>query len=152
MMNPIQVSPATPADVPALCNLLGILFAQEVEFEPHREAQERGLTAIIEHPEIGHVLVARRDSDVLGMVCLLYTMSTALGARVALLEDLVVQPENRGGGIGSLLLQFAIEFARQRGCERITLLTDGVNDAAQRFYQRHGFSRSSMVPLRLSLR
>jgi len=49
------------------------------------------------------------------------------------------------------LLRYATDFARERGCKRITLLTDGDNRGAQRFYGRHGFIASSMVPLRLPL-
>ncbi|HYQ38837.1 MAG TPA: GNAT family N-acetyltransferase, partial [Pseudomonas sp.] len=38
--------------------------------------------------------------------------------------------------------------AREVGCQRITLLTDADNAAAQRFYARHGFGPSPMIPLR----
>ena len=82
------------------------------------------------------------------MVGLLYTISTALGARVALLEDMVVAPAWRNAGFGSQLLEAAIAQARQAGCQRITLLTDDINTDAQRFYGRHGFTRSPMVPFR----
>jgi GNAT superfamily N-acetyltransferase len=85
------------------------------------------------------------------MVNLLYTVSTALGDRVALLEDMVVSPNVRGSGVGSRLLEQAIQLARLDGCKRITLLTDRANEPAQRFYQKHGFVSSVMVPLRLSL-
>lgn len=147
----MRISPATSQDIPALCELLGVLFSQETEFAPNHEAQRRGLAHIIGNPEIGHVLVARHDNDVVGMVSLLYTVSTALGAKVAWLEDMVVTPSTRGSGVGSHLLENAIEFARLNGCKRITLLTDQVNESAQRFYQRHGFKLSPMIPLRLSL-
>ncbi len=147
----MQISPATSQDIPALCELLDILFSQETEFAPNHDAQSRGLAHIIGNPEIGHVLVARHDNDVVGMVSLLYTVSTALGAKVALLEDMVTAPSSRGSGVGSQLLENAIEFARLNGCKRITLLTDQVNESAQRFYQRHGFILSPMTPLRLPL-
>jgi ribosomal protein S18 acetylase RimI-like enzyme len=142
---------ASEADIPALSELLSILFAQEVEFTPDTEVQCRGLSKIINNPELGAVLVLREQNTILGMVNLLFTVSTALGERVALLEDMVVSPNARGAGAGSELLRHAVSFARAEGCKRITLLTDGDNFAAQRFYARHGFSASSMVPFRLSL-
>ena len=147
----MHISPATLADIPALCILLNLLFTQEVEFKPDYQAQSRGLTSIIADPGIGCVLAARRQGEVIGMVNLLYTISTALGERVALLEDLVVAPPQRGGGIGSALLQQAITTARQQGCRRITLLTDHSNLAAQGFYAKHGFTLSAMRPMRLDL-
>ncbi len=148
---PMYVSVATEADIPALCGLLGELFAQESEFTPDAEAQRRGIARVLADPDAGTVLVAVEDEKVVGMVSLLYTTSTALGAPVALLEDMVVTPAARGRGIGTMLLQGAYQAARMHGCRRITLLTDADNAAAQRFYARHGFQRSPMVPLRIAL-
>lgn len=144
----MHVTPATVADIPALCELLDLLFTQEAEFTPDREAQLRGLRAIVDDPEVGSILVARDGDDVLGMVNLLWTVSTALGARVALLEDMVTRPEARGRGIGGELLEAAVRYARDQGCRRITLLTDADNDRAQAFYRHHGFVESPMLPFR----
>ncbi|MGZ5001415.1 MAG: GNAT family N-acetyltransferase [Methylomonas sp.] len=147
----LTVTPAKTADIPALCELLNELFMQEAEFNPDYAAQSRGLACIIDNPEVGSILVARRQGEIVGMVNLLYTVSTALGERVALLEDMVVAPAMRGSGIGSRLVEAAIGHARHSGCRRITLLTDQDNQRAQRFYGRHGFRASAMVPLRLML-
>ena len=148
----MQIEIARAADIPALSALLTLLFSQEAEFRPDEAAQQRGLAAIIAEPSIGQILLARDDSGaVIGMVSLLFSISTALGARVALLEDMVVSPQARNSGLGSQLLQAAIVQARHLGCRRITLLTDLDNLAAQRFYARHGFSGSPMTPLRLLL-
>ncbi|SDR75864.1 GNAT family N-acetyltransferase [Pseudomonas oryzae] len=147
----MSVRLATAADLPALCQLLAQLFAQEAEFTPDHAAQQRGLAAILADPALGAILVAVEDDRVRAMVSLLYTVSTALGARVALLEDMVVDAGARGAGIGSTLLQAAIAHAQAEGCRRITLLTDGDNQAAQRFYRRHGFAPSPMRPLRRAL-
>lgn len=145
------IVPARAADIPALRELLAALFAQEAEFTPNAGAQARGLARIIGDPAVGTILVARDGDAILGMVNLLFTVSTALGERVALLEDMVVAPAARGRGIGSELLRAAIEHARAQGCRRITLLTDGTNEAAQRFYARHGFAASGMMAMRLAL-
>ncbi|MBB3102783.1 GNAT family N-acetyltransferase [Azomonas macrocytogenes] len=147
----MQIHSATPADIPELVVLLGHLFAQEAEFQPDIDAQTRGLTRIVEDARVGTILLARQQDKVIGMVNLLYTISTALGEPVALLEDMVVAPDARGVGAGSQLLQAAIAHAREKGCKRITLLTDTTNAAAQRFYARHGFEPSSMLPMRCQL-
>ena len=145
----VTITSATGNDIPTLCGLLNILFTQEAEFAPNEAAQCRGLDMIITNPEVGTILVARENNTIVGMVNLLCTVSTALGARVALLEDMVVAPAARGKGVGSLLLQHAVEWARSQGCKRITLLTDGDNEEAKRFYQAQGFATSKMVPMRL---
>ena len=147
-MSACTIRLATTADLPSLVRLLNVLFEQEAEFKPDEIAQARGLRLILENPEVGQILIAHQGAEVAGMVGLLYTISTALGARVALLEDMVVAPAWRNAGIGSQLLEAAIAQARQAGCQRITLLTDDINTDAQRFYDRHGFTRSPMVPFR----
>ena len=147
----MKIAPATQADIPALAALLSELFTQEVEFSPDTDAQLRGLARIIGNPATGMILVAKNGDAVLGMANILFTVSTALGAQVAILDDFVVTANARGGGIGGKLLEQAIAVARRNGCKRITLMTDRVNEAAQRLYARHGFVASSMVPFRLSL-
>jgi GNAT superfamily N-acetyltransferase len=149
LTNSTRITQATADDIHALCSLLGVLFSQEAEFKPDLTAQQVGLALILDQPDIGNIFVARRGNDIVGMVSLLYTVSSALGGRVALLEDMVVSPTARNAGVGSALLSHAIEFAHSQGCKRITLMTDRNNEAAQRFYQRHGFAASAMMPMRL---
>ncbi len=146
-----QIATATAADIPQFCALLAILFTQEADFQPDASKQTAGLRQIIEHPEVGRILALREDDRIIGMVNLLFTVSTACGGKVALLEDMIVHPARSGDGLGGKLLEAAIELARREGCLRITLLTDRANDAAIGFYQRHGFGMSEMLPLRLAL-
>lgn len=138
-------------DVPQLCALLTLLFAQEAELTPNTERQARGLRLIIEQPQVGRIFCATEGEIVAGMVSILFTVSTAEGGRAAWLEDMVVHPDHRGRGIGGRLLEEAINRARAAGCSRITLLTDSTNTSAMRFYGRSGFTRSQMVPFRLHL-
>ena len=144
----MKISLADRNDISDLCALLDALFSQESEFAPNRNSQIKGLTDIIENPSIGSIVVAREDDQVIGMVNLLYTVSTALGGRVVLLEDMVVDPKLRDKGVGSALLEYGIEIARQKDCLRISLLTDADNVGAHRFYEKHGFDRSSMTVFR----
>ena len=147
----MQLRVAMIEDISELCGLLNYLFEQEVEFKPDEEIQSKGLKKIISQPDVGDIIVAQESTKIIGMVNLLYTVSTALGSRVAILEDMIVMPEARGKGVGSKLVNYAFERADHRGCKRITLLTDYDNDGAHRFYLRHGFDRSSMVAFRKSI-
>ena len=142
---------ATHSDIPELVELLKSLFEQEAEFEPNSETQSKALSKIILDPKIGIILIAKDDDKILGMVNLLFTESTALGSKVALLEDMIVLSSSRGRGIGSQLIDYAISEAKKVGCKRITLLTDIENTKAQSFYQKKGFVKSKMTPYRLLL-
>ena len=150
-MNKVVIQPATEADLDELSGLLGELFSEESDFRPNRERQLRGLRLIFEQPNRGRVFVLRRDSVIVGMINLLFTISTAEGGFVVLLEDLVVHEGFRDQGYGGMLLQHAIEFAKQKGFLRITLLTDRPAIRSQNFFRRHGFYESPMLPMRLLL-
>ncbi|WP_076792336.1 GNAT family N-acetyltransferase [Chlorobium sp. KB01] len=139
---------AVAEDIAGCTTLLEILFSQEKEFAPDSEAQSRGLAMIIENPGMGRIFVCEIDGEIQAMVLLLFTVSTFLGKKVALLEDMIVAPAWRTRGIGSLLVEHAIGFARKEGFGRITLLTDSDNEQAQQFYRAKGFSRSEMVVFR----
>jgi GNAT superfamily N-acetyltransferase len=141
---------ATEDDLQGMTDLLLSLFDQEADFSPDRSKQERGLSLILSNPQVGQLFVARDDAGrVTGMVSLLFTVSTAMGQPVCWLEDMVVRKDQRGLGLGSKLLAHAVSYARAQGFGRITLLTDRLNEQAQRFYARHGFNLSEMTPMRL---
>ena len=151
MSDDVVIEPATLEDLDELSGLLGELFSQESEFKPDRRKQLHGLRLIFEEPNRGRVFVLRRNRVIVGMINLLFTISTAEGGFVILLEDLVIHREFRGHGYGSKLLQHAIEFAKQKNFLRITLLTDRPEIQSQELFRRFGFYESSMIPMRLLL-
>jgi GNAT superfamily N-acetyltransferase len=145
----VVIEPATEADLDELSQMLGDLFAQEGDFRPDKDKQLRGLRLIFEQPSRGRVFVLRRNGAIVGMINLLFTISTAEGGFVIVLEDLVIQKEYQGKGYGTKLLQHAIDFAKQKNFLRITLLTDRPENVAQEFFRHHDFVESSMIPMRL---
>ena len=145
----VVIEPATEADLDELSEMLGELFAQEGDFRPDREKQLRGLRLIFEQPSRGRVFVLRQNGAIVGMINLLFTISTAEGGFVIVLEDLVVHKKYQGKGYGRKLLQHAIDFAKQKNFLRVTLLTDRPENVAQEFFRHHGFVESSMIPMRL---
>ena len=145
----VVIEPATEADLDELSEMLGELFAQESDFRPDKDKQLHGLRLIFEQPSRGRVFVLRRDGAIVGMINLLFTISTAEGGFVILLEDLVVHKQFQGHGYGKKLLQHAIDFAKQKNFLRVTLLTDRPENVAQDFFRKHGFVESSMIPMRL---
>jgi GNAT superfamily N-acetyltransferase len=58
------------------------------------------------------------------------------------IEAVRVSGELRGQGVGALMIQWAIDQARERGCSLVQLTTDKSRVAAHRFYERLGFVAS----------
>jgi ribosomal protein S18 acetylase RimI-like enzyme len=144
-----EISKACLNDLPELVELLNDLFTQDIEFVPDLKKQKAGLEAIINNPEMGEILVLKGDSKILGMVSLLYSISTALGGKVAILEDMIIHKDFRQKGLGKKLMGEAIRYSKERNCLRLTLLTDFNNDAAIKFYKQFGFKKSEMIPMRV---
>jgi len=116
-----EISIANMNDLPELIELLNDLFTQDIEFVPDLKKQKQGLEAIINNPEIGEILVLKGDGKILGMVSLLFSISTALGGKVAILEDMIIHQDYRKKGLGKELLNKAINFSKERNCLRLTL-------------------------------
>ena len=140
---------ATKNDIFALSELLSELFSQELEFTVNKKLQEKGIIAILENENIGNILIVSINEKIVAMVNILYTISTALGTKVAILEDMIVSKNFQNQNIGSELLKYAIEVAKNKGCKRITLLTDNDNSHAHKFYKKSGFQKSNMIPFRI---
>ncbi|MCX7896493.1 MAG: GNAT family N-acetyltransferase [Rhodocyclaceae bacterium] len=151
MAEQVIIDYATAADLPAMADLLEELFSLEADFVPMRDRHLSGLRLILADPGRGRLFVARSGAQVIGMANVLITVSTALGAHVAILEDVIVAPAFRRQGIGRRLLDTVIDWARKHGLARITLLADGDNGCALAFYERMGFTASSMVVRRFML-
>ena len=146
-----RIEPATIDDLPKLVDLTMALFELEEDFNPDPKKQERGLRSILEQPSRGRIFVVRTDYEIIGMVNVLFTISTAMGGFVILLEDVIIHPEFRGQGYGTQLVEYVVDFAVRKDFKRITILTDKISEESQRFFQRLNFHHSHMIPMRLTL-
>uniref|UniRef100_UPI003216F348 GNAT family N-acetyltransferase n=1 Tax=uncultured Arthrobacter sp. TaxID=114050 RepID=UPI003216F348 len=64
------------------------------------------------------------------------------GSWRAQLEAVRVGTELRGQGVGAVLVEWAIDESRRRGCSLMQLTTDKSRSDAHRFYERLGFAAS----------
>jgi len=136
-------------DIPGMVRLLGILFSVEADFEFLPEVHERALTMILNRDgkETLALIAAEECSDeVRGMMTVQTVISTATGTLSGWVEDVVVDPDFRGIGVGSELLRRAEEWAESIGIIRLQLLADKDNDKALAFYQSKGWKSTNMIP------
>ena len=146
----MRIEAATLDDLPQLVDLVMALMELEEDFQPDRDKQETGLRLVLEQPNRGRIFVIRTDYQIVGMVNLLFTISTAMGGFVLLMEDVIIHPDHRGQGFGTQLMEYVIEFAQKKDFKRITLLTDQISAESQRFFQKIGFQHSHMIPMRMT--
>ncbi len=142
-----MIREAAAADIPAMVGLLEQLFGIEQDFEADERRQRSGLAMVLGSPTAS-LLVAERCSRVIGMISCQLLISSAEGGWSLLVEDLVVDQRERGGGVGRKLLSAAADWGRLRGAGRMQLLADRNNEQALDFYQSQGVAATSLICLR----
>jgi len=146
------IRPATPADAGAIGRLGALLVRLHHEFDPDRflaatAETEHGygsyLRSQLKKPDVV-VLVAARAGEVLG-----YTYAgvegydyMSLRGPAGVLYDIVVEPAQRGLGIGRALLDATLAELASRGAPRVVLSTAERNETAQRLFAHSGFRRT----------
>ncbi len=145
----VTIRTAGTGDIPRMSELLEKLFSLESDFTPNNENQTRGLDMLVNEPlGMSHVLVAVHEGIIVGMATVQTLISTAEGGCVGLVEDVIVDREFRGRGIGTLLLEYIVEWSRSRNLKRLQLLADHENHSALAYYAKHGWSTTSLICLR----
>jgi ribosomal protein S18 acetylase RimI-like enzyme len=143
MVDKTSIRLAYSDDIPAMVKLLSELFAIEDDFTIDADKQSRGLELLLHSPQ-SIILVAEIQNSVVGMISLQRIISTAIGAYVGIIEDVVVSESRRGYGIGTKLLEAAIDEGTSREWGRLGLGVDLRNTKAIAFYQKYGFETSNM--------
>lgn len=149
---PCLIRVAIAADLPSLGRLGAQLMRVHHDFDrarflPPGDDPERGyawfLGTQIENPD-SIVLVAESEGMVIGYVYAgIEPLSwKELRDEAGFVHDLVVDPESRGAGAGTRLLEAAVEWLRGRGLPRVILWTAQQNADAQRLFERSQFRRT----------
>ncbi|MBA2686072.1 MAG: GNAT family N-acetyltransferase [Gemmatimonadaceae bacterium] len=145
---PITIRTLTPADDPRW-RVLFDAYARFYEREPD-EAITSHLRARIYDPESpANAIVALDERGyVIGMANYLTHESTTQLAPVCYLQDLFVDPEHRGGGVGEQLIDWLIAEMRSRGWSRLYWSTKETNYRARSLYDKYtlesGFLKYSL--------
>jgi GNAT superfamily N-acetyltransferase len=135
MPNEIILRPLVAIDLPQVIDLL-----QDVSvYMPDVSDHEKILGRFFGQPHAyGCVAVT---SDVVVGFGSLFTIDRIRGGRAGIIEDVVVRREFRGHGIGRLVIQNILQYAREKRCFKVTLEAVA-HSPAENFYLKSGFRRS----------
>ena len=133
-----MIREARPEDTGDLLRLIRALAAYEREPDAV-EATEASLAAALVAPRpLVHAHVAEVDGRVVGMAVWFLSFSTWTGRHSLYLEDIFVEPEVRGGGVGRALLRRLAGQAVELGCARMDWAVLDWNEPAMGFYRSIG--------------
>ncbi|MDX6759213.1 GNAT family N-acetyltransferase [Streptomyces sp. F8] len=137
------IRPATDADLPAIVAMLaddplGATRESPEALTPYRAALKR----LVGDPN-QHVVVAVRAGRVVGTLQLTVVPGLSRrGATRAIIEGVRVHADERGSGLGTRFIEWAIEKSRAENCSLVQLTSDVTRTDAHRFYERLGFTAS----------
>lgn len=136
---------AVPKDVPALTNLLKVLFSIEADFSFDEVKQRQGLELMLKDPGQRCIMVAECEGQIIGMCTAQLLITTAEGGKAALIEDMVVHQDYRKQGVGQSLLAQIEAWAYQHDAKRLELLADVQNTPALEYYKRLHWKQTQLI-------
>ena len=138
---------ARRTDLPSIVRMLADddLGSQRECFEdPLPESYYSAFEQISNDPN-HELIVAERNEEVVGTLHLMFLPSVSFqGGLRAQVESVRVDKRFQSRGIGSQMMQWAMERARQRGAHVVQLTTHKTRLDAHRFYERLGFQGSHL--------
>ncbi|MEV6210347.1 GNAT family N-acetyltransferase [Kitasatospora sp. NPDC051914] len=144
-MTDLAIRPATAADLPAIVAMLaddplGATRESPDDPTPYQEAFAR----IAADPH-QHLVVAERLGRTVGTLQLTVVPGLSRrGATRTIVEGVRIHADERGSGLGTTMIEWAVDRSRELGAELVQLTSDATRTDAHRFYERLGFTASHL--------
>jgi GNAT superfamily N-acetyltransferase len=142
-MGDLEIRAAVADDVPAIVAMLaddplGAQRESPDDLAPYLAALER-----LSADPNQHLVVAAREGRVVGTLQLTIVPGLSRrGSSRAIIEAVRIHTDERGSGLGTQLIEWAIDESRRQGCRMVQLTSDNTRTDAHRFYERLGFTAS----------
>jgi ribosomal protein S18 acetylase RimI-like enzyme len=128
-------------DIPAILDLIRQLGETD---DPGPDASAEHIASALAHPAL-QILVAEDGGRVAGFLACTVRPNLYHGADAGHVDELVVDRDCRGRGIGTMLLTEFLERMRRRGCAEVSVGVLLGNDRAQRLYRAMGFTEEVLL-------
>ena len=136
---------AVEADLPFIVKLLTDDAVRATDDRPDEPFHPRYVAALreLEADPNQMMMVAVLEGETVGTIQLTFIPGiSGLGTKRCLVEAVHIAPTHRSRGLGTRMIQWAIEQARDRGCGMVQLTSNKKRLDAHRFYERLGFLKS----------
>ena len=139
MNEPVSCRVATQAD---LADILRLYAQPDLDGKALSLAEaERLFERMSQYPDY-KLYVAERDGRIVGTFALLIMPNLGhWGTPSAVIEDVAVDPDCQGQGIGKLMMRHALHICGEKGCYKAALSSNLRRERAHAFYESLGFER-----------
>jgi GNAT superfamily N-acetyltransferase len=144
--SPVLLRTHRSGDIGWILQRHGILYNEEYRFDETFEALVAEIlskTIMTYNHKKDHIWIAEIDGERAGTI-----LVTEAEKSIAQLRLFLVEPWARGQGIGKILIEECIRFAKQAGFKKMKLWTQSILHAAGHLYERSGFELTAEEPHR----
>ncbi|MFG2723983.1 GNAT family N-acetyltransferase [Streptomyces canus] len=150
-MGDLEIRAATLDDLSAIVGMLADDPLGAQRESPDDLAPYVGALECLSSDPNQHLVVATRKGRVVGTLQLTVVPGLSRrGATRSIIEGVRIHADERGSGLGTRLIEWAIEESRRQNCQLVQLTSDNTRTDAHRFYERLGFT-ASHVGFKLAL-
>ena len=138
----VQVRPATTDDLDAVAQLFDeyrVFYGQDSDLKLAKSFLGERLSS-----GDSRIFVGQCGDAICGFLQLYPSFSSTAARRIWVLNDLYVNDEQRGSGVGSALLQQADALCSESGAHHMELATARDNTPARELYEKHGWVRDDV--------
>ncbi|MEY9992690.1 GNAT superfamily N-acetyltransferase [Streptomyces sp. V4I8] len=142
-MGDLEIRAAVADDIPSIVGMLaddplGAQRESPDDLTPYLAALER-----LSSDPNQHLVVAVREGRVVGTLQLTVIPGLSRkGATRSIIEGVRIHADERGSGLGTQLIEWAVAESRRQNCQLVQLTSDNTRTDAHRFYERLGFTAS----------
>jgi phosphinothricin acetyltransferase len=146
------VRPATAADVPRLAELARAAIAELAPMrggevwrvrEARTEPIEAGLEAVLGDPD-GRLVAGTVDGVVVGYA-VAHVEHLGNGSRLGVVDDIFVEEEARGVGVGEAMIDDLVAWCTERGCFGMDAMALPGHRLTKNFFEEAGFTARKLV-------
>lgn len=134
----LQIEPATPDSISGIVRLMRDFAAYEKLSEYCTITDEKLHDAMFGREAFVKGIVGCDGREMIAYALFYRSFSSFRGERAYFLEDLYIDQNHRGGGIGTKMLKAVAAAAKADRAERLDFLVLDWNEPALRFYRSHG--------------
>lgn len=139
-MTNVAIRAATEADLPAVLALYAQPGVDDGDTLPLADAAAIFRT-MARYPYYRLFVVEQQERVVATYTLLVMENIAHQGASSAIVEQVMVDPDSQGSGLGTLMMEHAIAESRARGCYKLALSSNVKRTRAHAFYDGLGFER-----------
>lgn len=134
----IDFRSANPEDIPKITEMIGKLYATEnTEFV--ETDVSNALKELVNNDRFGAVFLIYYNDKLAGYISITAFFSIEFKGETAFIDELYIEEDFRGKGIGAKAVDFALNYAAGKGYKALRLEVEHLNQTAQKLYTKKGF-------------